>query len=55
MRETIHQLKAVAQRNRVTVDDVLELLAEEECSQCCKTSGGGNGSCPPPKTEIETA
>ena len=35
-------------------EEVSQLLLHEACEQCCSGHSGGNGDCPPPKTELAT-
>ena len=51
MKTTIERLRAEVEARDVNIDTnrVFDLFAVEACSQCCTSSSGGNGSCPPPK------
>jgi hypothetical protein len=34
-------------------DEVFDLILSAACNQCCDKSEGGNGTCPPPKLNME--
>jgi hypothetical protein len=55
MNEVVEKLKSKAAASRLDLApgaDAFALMAAE-CSACCKVSNSGNGSCPPPKVELE--